>query len=593
MGLIVRYVQQEPKTGRLIYRRAFPEALRPYLENSRRELKVPLGAKSPTAAIAARKYREATQQYDREIAKARAVQRLEGQKQAGRYDHLSEELIDFLVLSWNAEDLALDEEVRWTPRPGPRKREAQRTLREHSTNDLEEALSLRALGDIDTIMAQWGESAEFHAALQGFHLDKTAPEFVAYVRAFHDIQIEGWRSILRRLDGEIVPAPPRPLPPSRGELKAAAKSTETFEEITEGLMESPRKPMSATTKEAVRTGLRFFREVHGTPTPDEITRRMVADWLDLLAQRPSKLSKNEAGLPLPEVISRYADRPEVPRLTPKTLIQHLSMLSARWTQAAKSGRVNREAPNPFKDQDMERPTRRRAPRGFNSDELRAIFGLPIFTAGERPLGGKGEASYWLPLLLLFTGARPEEIAQLLVTDIYKDAPSGRWLLSITNEGAHPHKPVRTLKTDERGAGPRTFPLPQPLLDLGLLAYVATLQKAGEVALFPRLRTKGARGMLYAGLGEWWGKYLKASGAFPEGQDRQPMRELRHTWSTAARKAEVPREVMAYIQGHSLPDATSGDDYGDRSPLGLAMNALTFEGVEMARIQPWEARTASK
>src|SRR5688572_12554254 len=50
---------------------------------------------------------------------------------------------------------------------------------------------------------------------------------------------------------------------------------------------------------------------------------------------------------------------------------------------------------------------------------------------------------------------------------------------------------------------------------------------------------------------------------------------------------APRgEVMAYIQGHSLPDATSGDDYGDRSPLGLAVDSLRFEGMDFAAIRPW-------
>ena len=41
----------------------------------------------------------------------------------------------------------------------------------------------------------------------------------------------------------------------------------------------------------------------------------------------------------------------------------------------------------------------------------------MFTVGERPQGGKGEASFWLPLLALFTGARLGEIASLRASEV--------------------------------------------------------------------------------------------------------------------------------------------------------------------------------
>jgi len=186
----------------------------------------------------------------------------------------------------------------------------------------------------------------------------------------------------------------------------------------------------------------------------------------------------------------------------------------------------------------------------------------------------------LPLLLLFTGARPEEMAQLIVPDIVQDE-GGRWLIRITNVGAHPNKPARTLKTL-----PRTFPLPEPLIDLGFLRYVAALKRKGELAMFPRLRTKGGRELLFAGFGMWWSKYLKDHGINLEGEGRQPMREMRHTWSTAARRSKITREAMAYIQGHALPDATAGEGYGDLNPLGYQIDQLTFEGVDLSSVLPW-------
>ena len=57
---------------------------------------------------------------------------------------------------------------------------------------------------------------------------------------------------------------------------------------------------------------------------------------------------------------------------------------------------------------------------------------------------------------------------------------------------------------------------------------------------------------------WWSNYLKANGVQLKGEGRQPMRQFRHTWSTAARISGLRRENMAYIQGHKLSDETAGE-----------------------------------
>lgn len=46
-------------------------------------------------------------------------------------------------------------------------------------------------------------------------------------------------------------------------------------------------------------------------------------------------------------------------------------------------------------------------------DLNLLFAGPVHSSGERSSRGRGEAAYWLPLLALFTGARLEELGQLL------------------------------------------------------------------------------------------------------------------------------------------------------------------------------------
>jgi integrase len=218
------------------------------------------------------------------------------------------------------------------------------------------------------------------------------------------------------------------------------------------------------------------------------------------------------------------------------------------------------------------------------DELHAIFSLPIFTRHELPKRGRGWASYWMPLLMLWTGARPEEAAQLMVDDFTEDA-KGRWQLRITDEGTHPAKGKRTLKTTKKGTGRRTFPVPKALLDLNLIGYVDHLRASGETALFPALTTKGKRGLLFTVWGEWWSIHLREKGIMPPpGQGRRASRELRHNWPTAARASKLPEDVREYVMGHGAMKTSR--NYGSEKSLGEWMDLLRFDGLDLSGVMPW-------
>jgi len=77
---------------------------------------------------------------------------------------------------------------------------------------------------------------------------------------------------------------------------------------------------------------------------------------------------------------------------------------------------------------------------YDLEDLKVIFGCPVFTQGLRPRAGGGEAAKWLPLLALFTGARMEELGQLLVADV--DQEGGVWRIHINT--LHEGKRVKTV-----------------------------------------------------------------------------------------------------------------------------------------------------
>ncbi|EKF09238.1 phage integrase [Thalassospira profundimaris WP0211] len=49
--------------------------------------------------------------------------------------------------------------------------------------------------------------------------------------------------------------------------------------------------------------------------------------------------------------------------------------------------------------------------------LQMVLNSPVFSEGFRPLGGAGEAAFWVPLVCMFTGARLTEVCGLEIADI--------------------------------------------------------------------------------------------------------------------------------------------------------------------------------
>ena len=192
--------------------------------------------------------------------------------------------------------------------------------------------------------------------------------------------------------------------------------------------------------------------------------------------------------------------------------------------------------------------------------------------------------------MLWTGARPEEVAQLLVADVFQEDDSGKWLIRFTDEGVHPAKPRQALKTSRYGTGRRMLPVPQTLIEMGLTAYVKHLRARGETALFPLLTVKNKkRGELFPCFGAWWPVYLRKASIDLQG--KRPAREFRHNWTTAARACGVPKDAREYIQGHSDSKDSTNDRYGDREPLGEHIHKVAFKGLDLSRVLPWRPSSA--
>lgn len=180
---------------------------------------------------------------------------------------------------------------------------------------------------------------------------------------------------------------------------------------------------------------------------------------------------------------------------------------------------------------------------YSAAELKRIFSSPMFE--DKPWGHK----QWLPVLALFTGARAEEICQLLVSDVCQE--DGVWILSITPRDDNGNV-VKYLKT---ATSKRKVPLHPRLIELGFVAFVNERRQAGEEQVFHELTPY--RGKMSPNWSKWWGRFLRAKVRISD--SRKVFHSFRHTFKDACRKAIPDEEIRDRLVGHA--NGSVGRDYG--------------------------------
>ncbi len=397
----------------------------------------------------------------------------------------------------------------------------------------------------------WAALVEPHikAALRMANLPMPVAGTPAAVRlhqAFeeHVYKLSDWA--LKRHEGEMVPPGQdvAPLAPLTSEGPQAVMPRRTLRELfdayssdkvlNDGDSRSTRKTINTFRASAER-----FIELLGDLDIRRIDREAVSRFRAELARLPAK-GEGIRALTAPQLIAK-ADAEGLPRLSGPTIRNHLRALSAvlsvgvalRWLDenAVIASGVGQKAAKAA----TKRASRRR--KHYLRLELQAIFSSPAFTSTGwvSPRADFGKAWYWLPLLLYYTGARREEIAQLRVADV-TEGEDGVWSLSIlavddeNDEG-------RGVKTE---GSRRWIPLHSDLLERGFLAYVASLPPDGQ--LFPALKSNPS-GYYGGNFGKRWAAYLRDIVKLDA--TVSPMHGFRHTFKTLCRDVGIP-EVLAPI-----------------------------------------------
>jgi len=171
---------------------------------------------------------------------------------------------------------------------------------------------------------------------------------------------------------------------------------------------------------------------------------------------------------------------------------------------------------------------------------------------------------WFLRVLLWTGARPEEIAQSSPADVAE--LHGVWCLRIHDQGDRELKNRSSL---------RDVPIHPKLIEAGFLAFVEA-RKGGEL-LFASLKADG-RGRVYQRMQRRLSRLIR--GVISD--ERVVPYSFRHTFRDMLRVAEVPADVGDRLMGHTSPGRKISEGYGGAQIVVLAKWVAMLDPLDEGR-----------
>ena len=399
--------------------------------------------------------------------------------------------------------------------------------------------------------------AELHVFLKANHIpiDPSSPFYREAGLAVLKGHVSAYNLLAQRQAGDDIETP---LP----EVEKGPLLSEAHTHWQEGSPARGGKTIAPNTRKEAERAVRYFTQWFGNLRLGEITKEKARDFRDSISRMPIRLSIKERSVPLRVLLER--DHKGRDLMHAASVNKYLNLMSAIVTAAERDGRMDRIQGfvNPFNKMSLaiDRRSVEAGRRAFTETELKVFLQTAIYTQGDRPAGGAGEASYWFPLIALLSGARLNEIAQLRLKDLRKDPETGIWFIDIGTEGG------RAIKT---AGSRRQVPLHSELKRLGLLRYRQTLIDAKpnrglEATLWPHVKSAD-RTYRSAAWSKWFGRFLRDAGLEDQ---RLVFHSFRHTFKRLARDAGLSEEMHDALTGHA-GSGSVGRSYG----AGFGLNAL--------------------
>ena len=338
-----------------------------------------------------------------------------------------------------------------------------------------------------------------------------------------------------------------------------------------GISPSARQDLIAT--------LRQFIECNGARDPTDYRKSDMAKYKKGLLRYPANAAKLYPGLKFDQVIEKARADGRKPMST-NTMRSKLGSLSVfgQWlednVEGIEHGSFSTSLP---------RRTDRRSMASFSQADVVAILNSNAFTGAKSANNYKEPGTfrlrgwhYWLTMIAAFTGARVNEIAQMLVTDVREE--KGVMVFDINAESDD-----KSLKTK---GSKRIVPIHPQLIALGLLGFVKDAQHSGHPSLFSAIPID-RHGRRAEQASRWFRRFLVKVGV-KGANDLGGAHRWRHTITDALREGGVDDFDIALVLGHTIDVAKMTGEYGRllNFEIGKRFDLLSrasYPGVDYSRL----------
>ena len=465
---------------------------------------------------------------------------------------LTLELVPRLAQALEAHALAADEEIRLE---GMSEEVFAHFERESATRAAELARAY-ARGDTAPVRHQLQD----WLYLLGVEADPLSPEFRTLAREFLKASLRAAQGRTTRDRGELLETPPAP---SVGELEASLRERSA----------APPGPSRRPAKGPSLHDLVDYWKGTGSKAPRSVAAA------DLLVREFEKL---HGPMLLQDIAKAHwiALRDDLLlRVVPKTVDTRFALLKAAYKAAMEDDQLGVTS-SPLATVRVRMEEADEKPRdAFTVPQLQTLFDSQVFTAQERPEGGKGAAAFWAPLLALYTGARLDELLSLRTDSV--TTWEGVDVIHIR------HRPGLGQTLKSKAKNNRRVPIHPELIRIGFLDYVRGLK--GSEWLFAEIdRSPKARSHSSA-WGAWFGRYLARVGLKT---DKLTFHSFRHTFKNFARASGIPEDHHDAITGHTTAEVARRYGSAEGYPVGAlaeSMERLQFKAgsdvLDLSRVHP--------
>ena len=302
----------------------------------------------------------------------------------------------------------------------------------------------------------------------------------------------------------------------------------------------------------IKNRLSFFIKIIGDKPIQDIIREDMRLFVENLQRLPPNHTKFEqyVGKSISEIIDMSPEQ----TLSVKTINTITGAVAALLGWCVQEGLLSNSPAQGLQIVDPRHSIDLRHP--FSLEDLGRIFVHPKFAQSKF----KHPSYYWLPLIALFTGMRLEEIAQLHCVDI-KKFNGVLWIIDINEVGVDEQGVGKKLKNKNAH---RVVPVHRTLIELGLLDYLAHIERGKNIRLFPELSVTDKTTEFGKQPGKQFSAVVKGT---LDKADKKSFHSLRHTFADFYKQRGMQTDFFRQLYGHDIPELAARQ-YGSKFPPDL-------------------------